>query len=333
MAYTDEFGNIFGTSEDFDFFGDASGDIFYNTADDPWTAGDVFDWGGANATTFLDLVKRYGRQGVDLLKGAFKKPDGSTDWRAVLTAGGAAAPLIQQLLGGSESRPTGYQGSIPTYTAVREAVPQTYDPNRRPGSGGQRYFTDVQYATAEGLPAAQEAATAQAQGLASLNAANPLNAAPVAYQPPAPPPAATPTAPAYNEAYSGENVLNTVRGLLGTQKMAKGGIVGLQDGGFVVPADVVSHLGNGSSRAGINHLARKGAMPIQGRGDGMSDSNRTTINGRQPAAVADGEAYFPPKQVENMGGADRLYAMMDKIRKDRTGTTKQGKQINPNQYV
>jgi len=216
---------------------------------------------------------------------------------------------------------------------VREAVPQVYDPNRRPGSGGQRYFTDVQYATAEGLPAAQEAATAQAQGLASLNAANPLNAAPVAYQPPAPPPAATPTAPAYNEAYSGENVLNTVRGLLGTQKMAKGGIVGLQDGGFVVPADVVSHLGNGSSRAGINHLARKGAMPIQGRGDGMSDSNRTTINGRQPAAVADGEAYFPPKQVENMGGADRLYAMMDKIRKDRTGTTKQGKQINPNQYV
>lgn len=288
---------------------------------------------------FFDTLSRYGQQGLDLLKRAFTKPGGGTDWRAVLTAGGAAAPLIQQLLGGSESRPTGYQGGIPTYTAVREAVPQVYDPNRRPGSGGQRYFTDVQYVpktgegAAEALTAAQTGAIEQAQGLASLNAANPLNAAPVAYQPPAPPPAATPTAPAYNEAYSGENVLNTVRGLLGTQKMAKGGIVGLQDGGFVVPADVVSHLGNGSSRAGINHLARKGAMPIQGRGDGMSDSNRTTINGRQPAAVADGEAYFPPKQVENMGGADRLYAMMDKIRKDRTGTTKQGKQINPNQYV
>ena len=333
MAYTDEFGNIFGPAEDFDLFGDAASDFFYNTADDPWTAGDVFDWGGANATDFLDLVTRYGKQGVDLLKSAFTKPGGGTDWRAVLTAGGAAAPLIQRLLGGSESRPTGYQGGIPTYTAVREAVPQTYDPNRRPGSGGQRYFTDVQYATEENLPAAQEAATAQAQGLASLNAANPLNAPPVAYQPPAPPPAATQPPPAYDESYSGANVLKTVQGMLNPQNMAKGGIVGLQDGGFVVPADVVSHLGNGSSRAGINHLARKGAVPIQGRGDGMSDSNRTMINGRQPAAVADGEAYFPPNKVQQMGGADRLYAMMDQVRKARTGTTKQGKQINPNQYV
>ena len=267
---------------------------------------------------------------MDLLSKAFTK-DGKPDWRAIATAGGALLPM---LVGGSESRPTGYQGGIPKYTAIRDVVPQTYDPNRRPGSGGQRYFTDVQYVPKDGdLAAAQTAAAQQAQGLASLNAANPLNAAPPAYQPPPQQTQPAPAAPAYDESYSGANVLNTVRSMLGTQNLARGGIVGLQDGGFVFPADVVSDLGNGSTDAGLAHLTRKGAVPIRGRGDGMSDSNRTTINGRQPAAVADGEAYLPPRQVQNMGGAEKLYAMMDKIRKDRHGTTKQGRQINPNQYV
>jgi hypothetical protein len=55
----------------------------------------------------------------------------------------------------------------------------------------------------------------------------------------------------------------------------------LSHGEFVIPADVVSHLGNGNSEA----------------------------------------------------GADRLYSMMDKIRKARTGTKKQGKQINPNKFL
>ena len=40
----------------------------------------------------------------------------------------------------------GYQGSIPKYEAVRERVPMQQDPNRRPGSGGRRYFSDVMYA-------------------------------------------------------------------------------------------------------------------------------------------------------------------------------------------
>ena len=55
---------------------------------------------------------------------------------------------------------SGYQGSVPKYTAVRERVPFTYDPNRRPGSGGQRYFTDTRYigdpSGASGLPAQRQ---------------------------------------------------------------------------------------------------------------------------------------------------------------------------------
>jgi hypothetical protein len=109
---------------------------------------------------------------------------------------------------------------------------------------------------------------------------------------------------------------------------------GLADGGFVVPADVVSHLGNGSTDAGLQHLQnRMGARPIRGAGDGMSDSIKTTIEGKQPARIANGEAYIPPEVVKQRGGAKNLYAMMDKVRKERTGTKKQGKQINPSKYL
>jgi hypothetical protein len=118
------------------------------------------------------------------------------------------------------------------------------------------------------------------------------------------------------------------------QPVARAAGGGLKDGGFVVPADVVSHLGNGSTDAGLTALQKRhGAQPIKGAGDGMSDSIRTTINGKQPARVADGEAYIPPEQVKRSGGAKKFYAMMDKVRKERTGTKKQGKQINPNKYL
>jgi len=60
-----------------------------------------------------------------------------------------------------------------------------------------------------------------------------------------------------------------------------------------------------------------------------------TINGRQPARLADGEFVIPADVVSGIGngsskaGAKRLYSMMDRVRKERTGTTKQAKAINP----
>jgi hypothetical protein len=71
--------------------------------------------------------------------------------------------------------------SIPQRTAIRSVVPGTYDPNRRAGSGGQRYFSDVQYVPNVADPAAQRAANLAAQAqrntqamqLAYQNAMNP----------------------------------------------------------------------------------------------------------------------------------------------------------------
>lgn len=123
----------------------------------------------------------------------------------------------------------------------------------------------------------------------------------------------------------------------GGQGLAKGGIAA---NGFVLPADVVSHFGNGSSEAGLKLLAERiGAVPIKGEGDGMSDSIKTKIDGVQEARVANDEAYISPEMVKRLGngspekGARKLYAMMDQIRKARTGTTEQGKEIDPNKYM
>lgn len=102
----------------------------------------------------------------------------------------------------------------------------------------------------------------------------------------------------------------------------------------MIPADVVSHLGNGSSEAGLRLLAKRyGAAPIKGKGDGMSDSIKTTIDGKQPARVANEEARLTKAQVQAAGGAKKLYAMMDKIRQARTGSKQQGKQINPSKFM
>ncbi|MFN3706314.1 MAG: hypothetical protein ACK4WM_10035 [Thermoflexales bacterium] len=104
---------------------------------------------------------------------------------------------------------------------------------------------------------------------------------------------------------------------------AGGGKVALEDGSFVVDARTVSELGNGSSNAGMELLMRLGGRPVQGPGDGVSDSVPAVIDGRHPARVARDEVVFHPKALERLGGGDankgvrKLYALMDKAHKAR----------------
>jgi hypothetical protein len=78
---------------------------------------------------------------------------------------------------------------------------------------------------------------------------------------------------------------------------------------------------------------------LNGPGDGMSDSIKATIEGQQEARLADGEFVVPADVVSHLGngstkaGAQKLYAMLDRVRKARTGTKKQGKQIKPEKYM
>ena len=82
-----------------------------------------------------------------------------------------------------------------------------------------------------------------------------------------------------------------------------------------------------------------GGRLLRGPGDGMSDNIPANISGKQPARLADGEFVVPADVVSGLGngsteaGAKQLYKMLDKVRAARTGTKKQGKQINPNKYT
>jgi hypothetical protein len=94
----------------------------------------------------------------------------------------------------------------------------------------------------------------------------------------------------------------------------------------------------GGMMKGIGGYSDGGRM-LKGPGDGMSDSIPAVIGSKQPARLADGEFVVPADVVSHLGngstdaGAKKLYGMMDKIRKARTGTKKQGKKINPNKYL
>ena len=82
-----------------------------------------------------------------------------------------------------------------------------------------------------------------------------------------------------------------------------------------------------------------GGRMLKGPGDGMSDNIPATIGGKQPARLADGEFVVPADVVSHLGngstdaGAKHLYNMMDKVRKARTGTKKQGKQIKADKFL
>lgn len=92
---------------------------------------------------------------------------------------------------------------------------------------------------------------------------------------------------------------------------------------------------------GIGHLGgySDGGRLLKGPGDGMSDNIPASIGHKQPARLADGEFVVPADVVSHLGngstdaGAKQLYAMMDRVRKARTGNKKQGKQINPNKFL
>jgi hypothetical protein len=104
----------------------------------------------------------------------------------------------------------------------------------------------------------------------------------------------------------------------------------MESGGFVMPADVTSLVGEGNTEAGYKRISAvlPGAVPIRGNDGGQADTVKTSIEGKQPARVAHGEMYVPPAVVKRAGGAKKLYAMMDKVRKQATGNKKQIKPVN-----
>ena len=285
--------------------------------------GDNIDWSGyadltpaelgklatvsdANLADIARMAKStLGNQaGAFLKKYLFDPKTGAVNLAGLGTAGMALYNLAKSKEVG------GYNKPVPKMDMVREQV-QYDDPNRRPGEAGRQYFTDPRFAAqgdAAALAAAKAASAEQAAGLQAAYQARPAatpnpyaGKIPTAWNKPA---AATPP----TAATSGLPQIPTQLNEQGGIPMAQGGI-----------ADAGRYL--------------------QGETDGMADKIPSSIDGEQPAALSHGEFVVPADVVSHLGngnsdaGAKKLYEMMDRIRQARTGTTEQGKEINPDEFT
>jgi hypothetical protein len=96
--------------------------------------------------------------------------------------------------------------------------------------------------------------------------------------------------------------------------------------------------------AGGGHLGSysDGGQLLKGReadSNGMKDDIPASIEGSQPALLADGEFVIPADVVSGLGngsteaGARELYAMMEKVREARTGRSKQAPEIDADKMM
>jgi hypothetical protein len=254
------------------------------------------------------------------------KPDGTIDWAKYdQSSNGYAGSLLTKLLktngtydpakiaglglgayglmgGNIVTNDNLYKGTIPNYVATRQQV--AVDPNRVPGSKGQQYFTDTLYnksADTAGIANAHAQTIAQEADLKRSNLPVQLRSAagipsvlPQALQFTTPPELNMPTQP------------TPAQPMQQTQGLAHGGIAG---------------------------------QYLRGNTDGMADKLNTTIDNTQPAKLSHGEFVIPADVVSHLGngnsdaGAQKLYAMMDRVRKARTGSAKQGKAINADKFL
>jgi hypothetical protein len=99
----------------------------------------------------------------------------------------------------------------------------------------------------------------------------------------------------------------------GSAGWAHGGITAFARGGY--------NLGDYSD----------GGRLLRGPGDGVSDSIPASIANKRPARLADGEFVVPARIVSELGngsteaGARKLYAMMDRVQKNRRKSIGKGK--------
>jgi hypothetical protein len=264
---------------------------------------DLAAFGSDWKSTIVNLAGKLGKTAFNKLKSTFTKPDGGVDWAALATAG---VGLYNQF---NKDEVGGYNKPVPKMDMVREQVSYTQDPNRAPGSMGRQYFTDPRF-VAQGDAAAKTAAqTASETQAAGLLAAAPKYATP----------AANPYAGKIPMAYN-------------PQPMAA---PATQAGMPTIPTELTEQGGLKMAAGGLADAGRY----LQGRTDGMADEIPSSIDGEQPAALSHGEFVIPADVVSHLGngnseaGAEKLYEMMARIRKARTGTTEQGKEIDADEFT
>lgn len=278
------------------------------TTDSPDAVGNSAAFNRALAWTSQNL----GPTAVRALQSAMKNPGATL---------GTALAGIKMMTGGNKVETGGYNKPIPKFDVVREQI-QHSDFKRRPGEAGRQYFTDTQYVpqgNAEALAAAKAASAEQALNLQTSAATvmPPLNPYAgkmnLAFNKPAAAPAqapaqivALPQIPTQINAQGGIGMAQG--GIADAGRYLRGKTDGMADeietsideeqpallshGEFVIPADVVSHLGNGNSEAGAEKLYE------------MMDRIRIARTG----TAEQGKEINPDKFIAAAGGLAAAYA-------------------------
>jgi len=255
---------------------------------------------------------------------------GAIDWGNVVKDASAAYALTLN----NKPNQAGYNIPVPELSMTRQQV-MPNDPNRRPGSGGLNYFTDPKYAKLTDATAQSAANYADTQQAAGIRAAyKPAVAEVNPY---------IGTGKATNLAAFNNAATNPVTNPTPTTATATAAAVKplavpaatLPDWAQPKPAPAAKPMAQG----GLASFAHGGNNYLQGATDGMADKLDTTIDDTQAAKLSHGEFVIPADVVSHLGngnseaGAHKLYDMMARIRKARTGNPEQGKRINPDKFM
>lgn len=176
---------------------------------------------------------------------------GGSGSMAQLASLGGIGALLNSIGGSSGSGYKGFQGSIPKYTATRtmNPIPTTMTNAagktvpRRPGSGGISYFSPMVYTPQAAAPAA-----------APAEPAAPVAQEPEKYASGGMAEGGLGSLGSYSDGGRllkgpGDGVSDDIPAVIGENQPAR-----LADGEFVIPARIVSEIGNGSTDAGARKL-------------------------------------------------------------------------------
>lgn len=280
----------------------------------------------------------------------------------------ALAATAFSLGGGNTPKTGGWKGSIPKLTAVREQVEMpAYEPYSGKAVMGGKFFTDPQYVSktdTAGITAAQDAAKAGAARLKGINPTAPAAAVGTKF---------ADNTLTKKQDMSGLRDIYLMPGMGMTASSPGEPLTAAQQSGIASkstapttgPAYEVIDPSKFANRpvtippelARLDSMVKEAQKPVPqlaaqggimnlakgrylaGPTDGMADKIPSSIDGKQPAKLSHGEFVIPADVVSHLGngnsdaGANQLYKMMDRVRKARTGSTKQGKKINPDKFT
>jgi hypothetical protein len=246
------------------------GNIYYEndgTASTDTGAGGV--GAGNMSASAAEAIKLINADSSGLLRKLFVDDKGNLNLKTLAGIAGGLAGGLGAL--SPNKQKSGYQGSIPKYDAVRNMVtaPPTRAQGYRPGQGGINYGGDVSFVPRGSAPVAPEVKAAHG-GLMELAKGRYLQG-------------------------ETDGMADKIPAQIGEDQPAA-----LSHGEFVIPADVVSHLGNGNSDAGAKKLYSMMDKIRQARTGTKEQGKRINPDKFMPGGLA--SAYAAGGEVKKFAG-------------------------------